>query len=454
LYTRWNKKFECCRIKKDLSGVLELIQNPGNNTNSMILSLLLAFLTILSSCRQGGQSDSIGETGIARPPGISCDSLIDYSALDTLVFIPDNRFYEAQDILEVVRFIKLETNAECLIGSVGKVQFVNGLFYLLDDYTGQNAIHVFDTLGNHVRSLKRIGRGPGEYKDILDFDIDDNLSLYILNSIGNILVYDSLFQYRKTINQEIAVRMISIFNGFIIGITHGSTYKNPQGKVLHILSLEGRPLKEFLTYPEGSSNFTNPASALSRSNGRVFANIPFSPTIFSIDSSLNVKAEFCLVFNYDARDGRTANRFNTDPFKSFFYSDKLISCGTSIPLGSIYLKNMGFSIEGQTFLPTVVRDRISEGAPNPLPLLGMTEAGIGISVQEAHHLKYCLENDGMEVITDSTGARRRVYSNNYLGGDTLPGSLYDKIRHLDENDNPCIILVKIKPFPNLNESKN
>jgi hypothetical protein len=168
----------------------------------------------LASCKHGGQGGTIESKGPIIPGEISYDSLVNYSSLDTLLFKPDNGRYASSEILDLVKLIRLETNAECLIGSVGKVQFVDGLYYLLDDHTGRNALHVFDTHGNHIQTLKKIGRGPGEYKDILDFDVDDNGNIFIVTSMGNIIEYDSHFQYKRTINQEIAIRTLSVFNGF------------------------------------------------------------------------------------------------------------------------------------------------------------------------------------------------------------------------------------------------
>jgi hypothetical protein len=421
--------------------------------------VFLLVLTVLASCKQVDQGSTAEFRSPEIPGELSSDSLVDYSTLDTLIFEPDNRVYESSHILDLVKLIRLETNAECLIGSVGKVQFVDGLYYLLDDYTGRNALHVFDTHGNHIQTLKKIGRGPGEYKDILDFDVDISKNIFILNSIGNIIEYDSLLQYKRTINQEVAIRTISIYNGFIVGITHGDTFKNPRGKLLHVLSSEGRSLLSLLEYSEGSSNYNNRRSALTKSNGKLFVSIPFSPIIYSIDTSFNVKAEYYLVTSYARSDGKNVNRFSTDPHKDFFFSDQLLYCSTSLPLvtdnPTFYTSYSGFSSSGQTFFPKRVRGRISDGMINPLQLalMGLTEDGTGIAVIGVDYLKGNLRLERARVTTDSSGVRRRVYSNSYLGSDTLPGSLYDIIKNLDENDNPCIVLVKLKPFGSWDESR-
>jgi hypothetical protein len=419
--------------------------------------IFIMLLTLLASCRHGGLGSKADSIGAKMPGEISYDSLVNYSSLDTLLFRPDKRRYESSEILDLVRFIRLETNADCLIGSVGKVQFVDGWYYLLDDYTGRNAIHIFDTHGNHIHSIKSIGRGPGEYKDILDFDVDVSKNVFIVNSIGNIIEYDSLFQYKRTISQEVAIRTISAFNGVLIGISDGSTYKNPQGKLLHVISSEGRSLFSLLEYSEGLSKSINRGSALTKSKDKLYVNIPFSPIIYSIDTALNVNAEYYLVLNYTGSDGKTANRFFSDPSKDFFFSDELVYCSFTLPVRTSNSTNYwffsGFSKSGQTFFPLSVDGRISNGMMDPLPLMGITEDGIGISVLDVDYLQGNLRLERAKVTTDSSGVRRRVYSNSHLGSDTLPGSLYDIIKNLDENDNPCIVLVKIKPFGIWDENK-
>jgi hypothetical protein len=146
---------------------------------------------------------------------------------------------------------------------------------------------------------------------------------------------------------------------FIVGTSDGSTYKNPQGKLLHILGSDGRSLKSLLEYSNGSSNYINRGSALTKSNGKLYVNIPYSPIIYSIDTAFNVKAEYYLVINYSRSDGKTVNRFFTDPSKDFFFSDQLVYCSFSLPVRTStttsYLFFSGFSNLGQTFFPLSVQ---------------------------------------------------------------------------------------------------
>lgn len=85
------------------------------------------------------------------------------------------------DIDEVVRemkYIKLESNIDCLIGHIDKIVFYDNNIYILDKKFSK-AIHIFDLQGGHLKSINRQGKGPEEYVAIKDFCIlNDSLLLY------------------------------------------------------------------------------------------------------------------------------------------------------------------------------------------------------------------------------------------------------------------------------------
>ena len=76
-----------------------------------------------------------------------------------------------------VKYIPLETTDESLVGSVDKIMYHGGLFYLFD--RTQLRVLMFDEEGRHVRTLFRIGQGPGEYTAPGDMDVDGDGNLYI-----------------------------------------------------------------------------------------------------------------------------------------------------------------------------------------------------------------------------------------------------------------------------------
>lgn len=80
--------------------------------------------------------------------------------------------------LEVNRYIPLETRDDILIGFIKKIEYHDGMFYVLD--YDSNKIYIFDNEGKHYFTLSRQGRGPGEYVGVDDFALDEEKNLYVL----------------------------------------------------------------------------------------------------------------------------------------------------------------------------------------------------------------------------------------------------------------------------------
>lgn len=84
--------------------------------------------------------------------------------------------------------IPLETTEESLIGEIGKVILHDSCFFVEDNT--QKAILIFDWKGKYINKISRLGRGPGEYVNILDFDVYDGF-VYVFSGSGYVLRYDA-----------------------------------------------------------------------------------------------------------------------------------------------------------------------------------------------------------------------------------------------------------------------
>jgi|GEM_PF-2377291 len=132
----------------------------------------------------------------------------------TIVQISISEELSAVDIDELVRemkYIKLESNNDCLIGHIDKIVFYDNNIYILDKGFSK-AIHIFDLQGNHVKSINRQGRGPEEYFAIKDFCIfNDSLLLY--DDLGSkILSFDKVGEYNHLFKVPFVFKEFSSFN--------------------------------------------------------------------------------------------------------------------------------------------------------------------------------------------------------------------------------------------------
>ena len=104
--------------------------------------------------------------------------------------------HNASEILEDIRYIRLETNPASIIGNIGNIIIENGKIYVF----ANNNITVFDINGKYLNTLNRVGRGPQEYLSILDFAINPQGNIIIASYEGEILEYNGDLKFIRKIS--------------------------------------------------------------------------------------------------------------------------------------------------------------------------------------------------------------------------------------------------------------
>ena len=120
-----------------------------------------------------------------------------------------------------VRTIILETNEDCLIGSIDEIQVFDQHIYILDSEIAKS-LFVFDIDGKFIRKIGRIGNAPGEYIELNDFTLDtENRIIYICDLKNRIHKYHVDGTYLNTITIE-----GSDFNAIFIQFYNGKLYSS------------------------------------------------------------------------------------------------------------------------------------------------------------------------------------------------------------------------------------
>ncbi len=89
-----------------------------------------------------------------------------------------------------VECIPLETNDASLIADIDKVLYCNKTFYVFDK-VGKKVL-LFDRQGNFLKSIHKIGQGPGEYTEPCDMDVDGEGNIYLADwATQSIIMYRS-----------------------------------------------------------------------------------------------------------------------------------------------------------------------------------------------------------------------------------------------------------------------
>ena len=98
----------------------------------------------------------------------------------TKIKIPSkyDNLLQIDSIFDTICITPLETNKNCLISSVNKVLINNDLVYIQNQ---RDNLYVFSIDGKFIREIGKKGKGPGEFMELRDFDIDNDGNVYILD---------------------------------------------------------------------------------------------------------------------------------------------------------------------------------------------------------------------------------------------------------------------------------
>jgi hypothetical protein len=94
----------------------------------------------------------------------------DYSKLKRINVSPDDSLFFIDSLLSEPRFIKLETNNNCLIGKIDKIICDDSLLFVIDQ-TISHTIFIYDLSGKFKGKISKRGKGPREFLEIMDVAI-------------------------------------------------------------------------------------------------------------------------------------------------------------------------------------------------------------------------------------------------------------------------------------------
>ena len=118
---------------------------------------------------------------------ISCNFQNESDDITELYVVLNDNQKNISDYVEKMEVIVLETNDDCLISSVAKIKYINEKLYVFD--IRMNSLFVFNKDGSCDTILSKRGGGPGEYIQLIDFDVAEN-HIQVLEPLGAIKRYD------------------------------------------------------------------------------------------------------------------------------------------------------------------------------------------------------------------------------------------------------------------------
>lgn len=137
------------------------------------------------------------------------------------------------DIYTDYELIPLETNKECMLGDITKIEVHNGIYYILDR-PNQQCVLAFNNEGKYINRIGKIGNSPEEYPQISDFTIDKiNERIIILSPPSIVYLYDLSGKFIMSKDLKISsFENISAYGSNIICYTKHLTDTEGEGAFL------------------------------------------------------------------------------------------------------------------------------------------------------------------------------------------------------------------------------
>jgi hypothetical protein len=346
----------------------------------------------------------------------------------------------ASELFEVLRYVPLQTTSDNLIGGINKLEYKNGKYYLYDEVT--KSVSCYNRNGSFRFQISALGSGPGQYADVDAFMLSEHF-LYLADAskkkilqfdLSGRFVSEHRFPYYYTSAAYIGSDRFVFYSGY-----HSNT--DAEGNVVRdniIITDAGfHPVSTSLPFSGSiqSTSILEKGRNFSLNGARVLFWYPFSDVIYSVSTD-GVQEKFFIDFGSQqqalrekmalAGSGARSSEIALDGG----YCDILDALETGTHLYFIYKQGAYYHMVFFNKSNGSVRDlsqKIMPGKP-PIPYSNDLD---GVPY-------YPMLTSFGDTIVSYADAFQLIDS-----GDSFP-LLSSVVDSLDENDNPVLILLKLK----------
>ena len=238
------------------------------------------------------------------------------------------------DYLEVVKLIPLETTKDCLIGEIDKVVQYRNNIYVFD--LRQQRLLWFGSDGKFHGQIGQRGKGPGEYLEMQDFQVDTINELIYLSDFRKIHTFSINGKWIKSANTEFMAYAVhqSTNNEFVF-------YGGGRDNRIYWTNSDFKVINSF--FPYSLAYRMSPRYPLFNFYGKTAFQIPTCDTIFTLTDG-KPKPLFYLDFNgknFTHQDfGRLSLSEQSNLYDYLMNSGKYMMCQAFLPLKNSAFINM------------------------------------------------------------------------------------------------------------------
>jgi hypothetical protein len=159
---------------------------------------------------------------------ICCDSKQNQRIVaENVIKIDDSELtthYKASDIFENITLIFLETNDNCLIGYIRKIEITDDAIYIMD--AKSKSVFAFHKDGKFKSQIGELGQGTNEYIRLTDFTVMKNGDILILDEYRKLIRCQSDGTPVKSYRLPFGCDAVESLNDTLV-VFNGSSYDHP-----------------------------------------------------------------------------------------------------------------------------------------------------------------------------------------------------------------------------------
>ena len=174
-----------------------------------------------------------------------------------------------------IRLIPLETPDSALIHFYDKLYIDEHGIYILDDK--ENTLFMFNPDGSFRSKLCRVGRAPGEYMGLSDFEVDADGHLFLYDgSMGVLYEYDSNGVFVGKMDLPCGDQFKLLEDGYAVYSGNWEDY------TFYIVNKQGEVLQKYLSTEDMLPHNTNSNGSMTKLGNRLFFSPVFDYTVYEV----------------------------------------------------------------------------------------------------------------------------------------------------------------------------
>lgn len=242
-----------------------------------------------------------------------------------------------EKVIEDTRYVRLETDENCLIGEIEQILLTDSFIVTVDPSIA-NSIYVFDLNGKFRNRISRVGNSKSEYLDIQYVFVNSSNEVGIVDNIKDVILFFSIDgQFKRSEHNPYPTTEMNYINGDTVAFFsgNGTNYadKTANRSYFVIADDEYKPLY----YLGEDPNYYYPevrfqrGQNLYRYDDNLYCGLTFDNTIYRIGTS-GVEAKYQLTLSPEKIYEMKMDDFETrDKFISKFehfttFSGGFIEC--------------------------------------------------------------------------------------------------------------------------------